>query len=254
MKSSLENAKSILLPVYGREECFSEQELVELFKKFFPTISIFEILDKNQDAYEVKPFTINQKIFLKECSDEKMEYFRLAILETFKFLDCNPHLYLKSFQIVIPKKEDIETYAKSDRSWSICGIQNIEQYYQEKLNIITFIKYASKQGNEPYTKSHMTDWTEFCLFIAQRISNQERTWENIFYKDEFSKVLFSGPEFREYGRIEHAFQIWEDENVRTFEELYIPPMQRDFYGNNTNIWRSDFIMEDTVPLVTISKN
>lgn len=253
MKSSLENVKSILLPVYGREQSFSEEELIELFEKFFPTRSIFEILDENQKGYEVRPFTINQKIFLKECDDKKKEFFRLAILKAFEFLDCNPHLYLKSFQIVIPKKEDIEDYVKKDRCWAIIGCQNKEQYYQQKLNLTTFIKYALEQGYEPYTESHMTDWIEFCLFIAQRISNQERTWDNIFYKDEVSKVLFNGPEFREYGRIEHAFQLWEGENVSTFESLYIPPMQRDFYGNNTNIWNSNLIMNDTVPLVTISK-
>lgn len=96
---------------------------------------------------EVKPNTINQKLFQKKRENANQEKVRQLILEAFEKMKEEPE-YSKNFKIIIPEK-----------TW-------------EEKTIIELKKMANEIGD------HMTNWVEKALEWAQLLTNG-KTWESI---------------------------------------------------------------------------
>ena len=100
--------------------------------------------------FEVKPLSIDQKLFKEQKKDKRQEEIRRLILKAFMELNRNPDKYGKNFKTMIPKR---------DKAWSYkTGIQ---------------YEYICKNLGD-----HMADWVEQSLEWAQRIANGE-SWETV---------------------------------------------------------------------------
>lgn len=103
--------------------------------------------------FEVRPQTIDQRLFEKERKGKKQEATRKLILEAFTEMKNNPEKYGKNFKIMMPKK-----------TWHSKTVAQLKEM-------------ASKLGD------HNANWVEQALEWAQRITNGA-SWESICnYKD-----------------------------------------------------------------------
>ncbi|MBO5412766.1 MAG: hypothetical protein J6A29_00385 [Clostridia bacterium] len=145
----------VTLQVNGREMTFSEKELIAIIENHLSSettqqTTTTKVAQKpTEDVwFEVKPQTIDQKLFEKKKKDNRQEEMRQLILEAFAEMKDNPEKYGKNFKTMMPKK-----------TWSS---QTVEQ----------FKKMASRLGD------HNAVWVEQALEWAQRIANGE-SWESV---------------------------------------------------------------------------
>ena len=146
----------VTLQVNGREMSFSEQELTAIVEEYLSKrITIkeptFKVAQKpsEREWFEVKPLTIDQKLFEKKRDDSKQEKTRKLILEAFDEMKKNPEKYGRNFKTIIPNK-----------TWS------------NSRTMPPLYTIVSRFGD------HMADWVEQGLEWAQRIANGE-SWEDI---------------------------------------------------------------------------
>ena len=103
--------------------------------------------------FEVKPLSIDQKLFETKRKDIRQETTRQLILEAFAEMKEKPEKYGKNFKTMMRKK-----------TWSSKTVAQLKEV-------------ASNLGD------HNADWVEQALEWAQRIANGE-SWETICnYKD-----------------------------------------------------------------------
>ena len=147
--------KKITLNVDGREMSFSEQELTAIVKKHLSSdttskVTTTKVVKKPTEGewFEVKPQTIDKKLFEKERKDTKQELTRQLIIEAFAEMENNPEKYAKNFKTMIPKNTG--------------PLKNIERLKE----------IACELGD------HQADWVEQALEWAQRIANGEE-WKTI---------------------------------------------------------------------------
>lgn len=142
----------------GRNLNFSEEELSELkaiLEKHFSsgTAQIQEVIKVAQtptegEWFEVKPYSIDQKLFKKKRKNKKQEMMRQLIVDAFIELKRNRQKYGRNFKTMMPKK-----------TWTYKTIAEL-------------ISMSWKIGD------HNADWVEQALEWAQRIANGE-TWKAI---------------------------------------------------------------------------
>lgn len=161
--------KKITLQVNGREMTFSEEELVAILEEHYGDKTsktkirtartaqgeIIEIAKTPTEGkcFEVKPSSIDRKLFQEKRADEHEERLRGLILKAFAEVDKHPEKYAKDFKTMIPIKD-----------WS-------------KRTMNGLIRIAKELGD------HIADWVEKALEFAQRISNGE-TWEAVSRKKD----------------------------------------------------------------------
>lgn len=145
----------ITLQVNGREMTFSEQELIAIVEEHLSSkttkqVTTAKVAQKpTEDVwFEVKPQTIDQKLFEKKRKDNRQEATRQLILEAFAKMKYNPEKYGKNFKTMMPKK-----------TWSSKTVAQLKAM-------------ACELGD------HNADWVEQALEWAQRIANGEG-WETI---------------------------------------------------------------------------
>jgi hypothetical protein len=147
--------KKITLQVDGREMSFTEQELIAIVKEHLSkdttkqttTAQVAQKPTENK-WFEVKPQTIDQRLFEKKRKDNRQERTRQLILEAFAEMKEYPEEYGKNFKTMMPKK-----------TWDWITAAQLKEM-------------ASKLGD------HNADWVEQALEWAQRISNGE-SWKAI---------------------------------------------------------------------------
>lgn len=145
----------VTLQVNGRKMTFSKKELVTILEKHFSSetthkVSTAKVAEKPTEGewFEVKPQSINQKLFKKKRRDKSQEGTRQLILEAFDEMKNNPEKYGRNFKTMMPKK-----------TWGTISIDELKEM-------------ACKLGD------HNADWVEQALEWAQRIANGE-TWKAI---------------------------------------------------------------------------
>lgn len=146
---------NVTLHVNGREMNFSEQGLIAIAEEYISRkiareTETIKVPKKPTEGvwFEVKPQTIDQRLFEEERMDEYQEETRRKILNAFAKMKENPEIYGKNFKTLMPKK-----------TW-------------ERKTVRQLRKMASKLGD------HNADWVEQALEWAQRIANGE-PWEEI---------------------------------------------------------------------------
>ena len=95
----------VTLLVNGREQTFTEEELVQILEEYFSSEKFFEeakVSTENQ-WIDVTPEIINQKVFEKKRSDIVQEKTRILILEALEVMKKEPK-YREAFQIMMPSK------------------------------------------------------------------------------------------------------------------------------------------------------
>ena len=170
----------------GREMSFSEQELLAIVEKHLSSedtkkATIAEVVKKPTEGewFEVKPSTINQKLFEKKREDEWQEDTRKLILEAFEEMKNKTEKYGKNFKTMIPKKE-----------WAKKTTKELKEM-------------ACNLGDRN------ADWVEQALEWAQRITNGE-SWESICnYADDinvYRLVIWKNGYARKVGGTVHSFK------------------------------------------------
>ena len=157
----------IFLSVYGREQLFSEEELISILEKYdqikekYYQIRWTDSKQKTSQTvetptegkwFEVNPLAIDQNLFKEKRSDSMQEKTRQLILKAFVELKKHPERN-KAFRTLIPEK-----------TWNYSTVKNLK-------------KMASQFGD------HIADWVEQALEWAQRIANGE-SWEDICNKED----------------------------------------------------------------------
>lgn len=144
----------VTLQVNGREMTFSEEELIAIVEKHLSSettqrTTTTKVIQKPTEGawFEVKPQTIDQKLFKKKRESSRQEAMRQLILEAFAEMKDNPE-YSKNFKTMMPKK-----------TWDSKTVTQLK-------------KMASRLGD------HNADWVEQALEWAQRIANGE-PWKSI---------------------------------------------------------------------------
>jgi len=143
----------VTLQVHGREMTFSEQQLSFILEKYFSNedkkVPKSKVAQKpTEDAwFEVKPQTIDQKLFQNKRKDKNQEEIRKWILEAFLEMKNNPK-YGRNFKTMMPKKE-----------WKLKTAGGLKEL-------------ACKLGD------HNANWVEQAFEWAQQISNGE-SWESV---------------------------------------------------------------------------
>ena len=148
--------KITLLLSDGRKMTFSTEELVAIVEEHLSIKAIKQTITSKiaqkpteNEWFEVKPQSINQKLFKEKRKDPKQEKTRQLILEAFSQMENNPRKYGKDFKTLMPKN-----------SWG-------------SKKTVTELKHLACMLGD-----HNADWVELALEWAQRISNGE-TWESI---------------------------------------------------------------------------
>ncbi len=154
----------INLQEMGEDQTFSAEELGKLERAFLPVLkefqSILEVHVKSVQAAEqsneemqtdgtpceVDITTVDRQLFENKRDDQKQEKLRLLIVEALTEADKNPAY--RCFSNMIPKK-----------TWESKRAGQLEEI-------------ANKWGG------HTTDWVEWALEFAQRITNGE-SWEKL---------------------------------------------------------------------------
>lgn len=98
--------------------------------------------------FDVKPQTINPKLFEKERKKEKQEKARKLIMQAFTEMQANPAKYGQNFKTKMPKK-----------TWRYLSVDELKDM-------------ACKEGD------HNIDWVELGFELAQRLVNGE-SWEEL---------------------------------------------------------------------------
>lgn len=151
MKISGQELK-VTLHVYGRKRTFTEQELIAILEKYFSSEAAEQsnVAQKptEDEWFDVKPHSMDQKLFEKEREDDKQEQTRKSILEAFEAMKKYPRKYGENFKTMVPKK--------TRQLITLKGLKEI----------------AEQKGD------HIADEVEQALEWAQRIVNGE-SWETI---------------------------------------------------------------------------
>ena len=149
--------KKITLNVDGREMTFSEQELITIVKEHLSTNEVTATKEAQKWAvdewFEVKPHSIDLKLFEKKRKNNRQEETRQLILEAFAEMKKNPEKYGKNFKTMTPNK-----------TWDSNTVEQLKEM-------------ASNFGD------HNADWVEQALEWAQRIANG-KSWESICNDDD----------------------------------------------------------------------
>lgn len=151
----------VTLQVNGRKMTFEEEELIDIVEKHLSSETTKQTTKVSQKPtegkwFEVKPQTIDQKLFEKKRRDNRQEETRKLILEAFAKMKDNPEKYGKNFKTMMPKK-----------TWLSATVAQLK-------------KMASKIGD------HNADWVEQALEWAQRIANGE-SWNAICNNKDTAK-------------------------------------------------------------------
>ena len=142
----------VTLKVNGREQTFSEEELVQILEEYFrnknsENLKKKEVLSVENQWINVNPCTINPRLFEKQRENPKQEETRKIIVDALETMKKDQQ-YQKAFQIYIPNK-----------TWKAKTFKEMEIL-------------AHKDGG------HITNWVELALEWAQRLTNGE-SWESL---------------------------------------------------------------------------
>ena len=194
----------------GREMSFSEQELIAIVEKHLSSedtkkATIAEVVKKPTEGewFEVKPSTINQKLFEKKREDEMQENTRKLILEAFEEMKKDSK-YEKNIKTMFPKQD-----------W--------ERKTPKELK-----KIACNIGD------HNADWVEQALEWAQRISNGE-SWKSIcnekdtancyrivVWKDGYAHMIGGSAHLRERpATYVYYYRYYDPESIYTGVPLVV---------------------------------
>ncbi|MGN1384453.1 MAG: hypothetical protein ACI4XD_04095 [Clostridia bacterium] len=141
----------VTLQVNGREMTFSKEELIAIVEHLSTqqTTTTKVAQKPTEDAwFEVKPQTIDQKLFEKKRNDYRQEAMRKMILEAFAEMKENPEKYGKNFKTMMPR-----------RTWPSKTVTQLKEMAE-------------------HIGDHNADWVEQALEWAQRIANGE-SWKGI---------------------------------------------------------------------------
>lgn len=144
----------IILQINGREQSFSEAELIEKLQKLE---RLEEIAKKRAQKptegkwFDVNVATIDTTLFIKKREDAAQEATRQLIQEAFREFKSESKKYSPTFKTMIPEK-----------TWSSKTVNGLKEI-------------ASQDGN------HIANWVEQAMEWAQRISNGE-SWEELCNK------------------------------------------------------------------------
>ena len=145
--------KKITLQVSGREMAFSEHELSSILEKHFSS----KITPTEGEWFEVKPRTIDQKLFEKKRTNSFQEETRILILKAFEQMKHHPKKYGQNFRTMMP---EFTRHSKTEPQ---------------------LIEMASKLGD------HCANWVEQALEWAQRIANGV-SWETLCHNKDTSNL------------------------------------------------------------------
>lgn len=183
----------ITLSIGGREVSFSEKELADIVEEHFfsePVNRTITNADMEKTAqkptedewFEVKPKTIDQKLFEQERENPEEEQMRKLILEAFAEMEENPKKYGRNFKTMFPKKD-----------WT-------------ERTISRLMDMAYVLGD------HNANWVEQALEWAQRIANGE-TWETVCnymdISDWYRLIVWKKGYFRLVGAMNYDFHAFE---------------------------------------------
>ena len=145
----------VTLTVKGREIIFSERELISIVEEHLERntskyANTTKVAQKPTEGewFEVKPKTIDRKLFQERRENERQESTRNLILEAFDEMDNKPWKYGENFKTMFPMRTLLSS--------TVAGL----------------VEVAKELGDD------IADWVEQAMEWAQRISNGE-SWETI---------------------------------------------------------------------------
>ncbi len=199
----------MIFQVNGREMSFTKRELTSILEEHFSSETQHkETVVKPTEGitFEVKPQTIDQTLFKDKREDKEQERARKYIVDAFEKMKKNPEKYGKDFKTLRPQK-----------NWTYRTSKEME-------------RFAHDLGG------HVADDVEYCLKLAQRISNGE-TWE----------AVCNEPDTAEYYRLIAGNNGY----FRLVGGSCIEGSDNPASDVDTNCLNVDYYAKYTVPLVVL---